>query len=64
MIKSALGNGVGVYFKENAGALYRECYGDLIVALKDETALCGCVEKRFRDKMKSDFRLSGLSSSL
>ena len=47
VIKSALGNGVGVYFKENAGALYRECYGDLIVALKDETALCGCVEKRY-----------------
>ncbi len=46
-IKSALGNSIGVQFAMSSDELYSEGYGDLIVALKDETALCACVDKKF-----------------
>ena len=39
VIKSALGNCVGVNFAMNADELYTEAYGDLIVSLKDESKL-------------------------
>lgn len=39
VIRSALGNGVGVKFGMTADELYTECYGDLIVSVKDESAL-------------------------
>ena len=39
VVKSALGNSVGVDFAMTADELYTEGYGDLVVALKDETAL-------------------------
>ncbi len=39
VIRSALGNGVGVKFEMTADELYTECYGDLIVSVKDESAL-------------------------
>ncbi|MBQ8374980.1 MAG: phosphoribosylformylglycinamidine synthase [Clostridia bacterium] len=47
VIKSALGNECGVRFAMSADELYTEAYGDLIVSLKDETALCGCIAKEF-----------------
>ncbi|MBO5363759.1 MAG: phosphoribosylformylglycinamidine synthase, partial [Clostridia bacterium] len=45
VIKSALGNSVGVNFAMNADELYTEGYGDLIVSLKDEGAICDCISK-------------------
>ena len=47
VIKSALGNSLGVQFAMSADELYAEGYGDLIVSLKDETALCGCISKKW-----------------
>ena len=46
VIKSALGNAVGVNFTMSADELYSEGYGDLVVALKDESALCSCISKK------------------
>ena len=40
VIKSALGNNLGVKFDMTADELYTEAYGDLIVAMKDESAVC------------------------
>ncbi len=39
VIKSALGNAVGVNFALSADELYSEAYGDLIVAVRDENAM-------------------------
>ena len=39
VIKSALGNNVGVKFDMTADELYTEAYGDLIVSMKDESAI-------------------------
>ena len=39
VIKSALGNNVGVTFDMKADELYTEAYGDLIVSMKDATAI-------------------------
>ena len=47
VIKSALGNAVGVEFAMNASELYSEGYGDIIVSLSDEKAICACVEKKY-----------------
>ena len=47
VIKSALGNEVGVDFAMSADELYTEGYGDLVVSLKDESALCACVDKKY-----------------
>ncbi len=47
VIKSALGNEVGVEFALSAEELYTEAYGDLIVSLKDESKLCNCIAKKF-----------------
>ena len=38
VIKSALGNSVGVKFELSADELYTEAYGDLVVSIKDEKA--------------------------
>ena len=46
VIKSALGNSVGVNFTMSADELYSEGYGDLVVSLKDEKALCACISKK------------------
>ena len=46
VIKSALGNCVGVKFDMTADELYSEGYGDLIVSLKDEGVLCSCISKK------------------
>ena len=47
VVKSALGNGVGVRFAMSAEELYSEGYGDLVVAIRDEKAFCGCVAKTY-----------------
>lgn len=46
VIKSALGNSVGVKFEMSAEELYCENYGDLIVAIQDETAFDSAVLKK------------------
>ena len=43
VIKSALGNALGVSFDMSAEELYTEAYGDLIVSLKDESVLDGSI---------------------
>ena len=47
VIKSALGNQVGVKFELSADELYTEGYGDLVVSLNDEKALCSCIDKKY-----------------
>ncbi len=44
VIKSALGNALGVNFAMTADELYSESYGDLVVAIKDEKALLGEID--------------------
>ena len=46
VIKSALGNGVGVNFEMTADELYTEAYGDLIVSIEDESAFCSKISKK------------------
>jgi len=46
-IKSALGNTVGVQFALSANELYTEAYGDLVISLKDESAFCGSIFKKY-----------------
>ena len=46
VIKSALGNTVGVEFAVSADELYTEAYGDLIISLKDESAFDGSIFKK------------------
>ncbi len=43
VIKSALGNGVGVKFAMRAEELYKEGYGDLVVSFKDETLVSSSI---------------------
>ncbi len=47
VIKSALGNSLGVNFALSADELYSEGYGDLIVSLKDENTICSCIDKKW-----------------
>ena len=47
VIKSALGNSLGVKFEMSADELYSEGYGDIVLSLKDEGALCGCIFKKY-----------------
>ncbi len=47
VIKSALGNSLGVKFEMTADELYTEGYGDLIVSLKEEDAFCACIYKKY-----------------
>ena len=54
VIKSALGNELGVSFAVSADELYSECYGDLVVAIKDESALCGCVARKYIGEVAGD----------
>ncbi len=46
VIKSALGNSLGVRFDMTADELYTEGYADLVVAVKDESLLCDCIERK------------------
>ncbi|MBR2903774.1 MAG: phosphoribosylformylglycinamidine synthase [Clostridia bacterium] len=47
VIKSALGNEVGVKFAMDTADLYREAYGDLVVAIKDEKAFAADIAKAY-----------------
>ena len=65
VIKSALGNGVGVQFALNANELYSENYGDLVVAIKDEKAFDNAVKKIYVGEAKgSAFECNGEKVSL
>ena len=54
VIKSALGNEVGVRFALPADELYTEAYGDLVVALSDESLLSADIEKKFLGEAVGD----------
>ena len=47
VIKSALGNELGVKFDMSADELYSENYGALVISLKDETAFSGSIFKKW-----------------
>ena len=47
VLKSALGNSVGVEFAVSADELYTEAYGDLIISLKDEAAFDCAICKKY-----------------
>ena len=59
VIKSALGNELGVKFAMPADELYSEGYGDLVVSLKDETAICGCISKQYIGEVTGDAFVCG-----
>ena len=59
VIKSALGNSVGVEFAMTADELYTEGYGDLIVSLKDENAVCSCVTKKCVGQVRGEAFVCG-----
>ncbi len=46
VIKSALGNEVGVKFDMSADELYSEGYGDIVLSLSDEKAICSRIEMK------------------
>jgi phosphoribosylformylglycinamidine synthase len=46
VIKSALGNGVGVKFTMTADELYTEGYGDLVISVKDENVFNKLINKK------------------
>ena len=46
VIKSALGNSLGVKFALTADELYSEAYGDLVISLKNESAFDGAIFKK------------------
>ena len=62
VIKSALGNEVGVTFAMNADELYTEGYGDLIVSLKDEKGICSCIAKNYVGEACGDGFVCGKES--
>ncbi len=55
VVKSCLGNELGFAFAQSAEELYREAYGDLIVALRDEKAF-GVKTKHYIGEAKTDGR--------
>ncbi len=59
VIKSALGNSVGVHFEMTADELYREGYGDLIISLKDESAFDTSVSKKYVGQVCGDCFICG-----
>ena len=54
VIKSALGNEVGVNFALSADELYTEAYGDLVVSLKDEQAFSDSICKKYVGQVCGD----------
>ena len=62
VVKSALGNGVGVEFAVDATKLYSEAYGDLVVAIKDETAFNGAIAKTYIGTAKGNALVCGTES--
>ncbi len=62
VIKSALGNSLGVNFEMSADELYSEGYGDLVVSLKDESALCKCVARKRVGQVRGESYTCGKTS--
>ena len=54
VIKSALGNEVGVNFELSANDLYSEAYGDLVVSLRDESAFNSEICKKYVGQVCGD----------
>ena len=59
VIKSALGNEVGVKFEVSADELYTEGYGDLIVSLRDESAFNSAIFKKRIGQVCGDAYICG-----
>ncbi len=59
VIKSALGNEVGISFAVSPEDLYTEAYGDLVVSLKDEGELCASVYRQFIGEAVGDAFVCG-----
>ncbi|MBQ8428090.1 MAG: phosphoribosylformylglycinamidine synthase subunit PurQ, partial [Clostridia bacterium] len=59
VIKSALGNELGVKFAMSADELYQEAYGDLVVAIQDEKAFDANVQKAFVGEVKGSHFVCG-----
>ena len=62
VIKSALGNECGVKFAYTADELYTEGYGDLVVAIREESELCGCVARKYVGEVVGDSFVCGEES--
>ncbi|MBQ7913093.1 MAG: phosphoribosylformylglycinamidine synthase [Clostridia bacterium] len=62
VIKSALGNTVGVEFALTADELYTEAYGDLVISLKDESAFDGSIFKKCVGQVRGENYICGNQS--
>ncbi len=62
VIKSALGNNLGVKFDMSAEDLYSEGYGDLIVAIQDETAFDASISKKWIGQVRDEAFVCGNES--
>ncbi len=62
VIKSALGNSVGVEFAMNATQLYSEKYGDLVVAIQDENAFDESILKKCVGQVRGERFVCGKES--
>ena len=62
VIKSALGNGVGVEFALTADELYTEAYGDLVISLKDENAFDKAIFKKCAGQVRGEGYVCGEKS--
>ena len=62
VIKSALGNSLGVKFEMSAEELYTEGYGDLVVSLEDENAICKCISMKRVGQVCNEAYICGNSS--
>ena len=54
VIKSALGNELGVNFTMSADELYSENYGDLVVSIVDESKIDGAINKKYVGQVCGD----------
>ena len=54
VIKSALGNELGVNFTMSADELYSENYGDLVVSIVDESKIDGAIYKKYVGQVCGD----------
>ena len=59
VIKSALGNSVGVEFALSADELYTEAYGDLVISLKDENAFNSAIFKKCAGQVRGEEYICG-----
>ncbi len=59
IIKSALGNSVGVEFALTADELYTETYGDLVISLKDESAFDSAIFKKCAGQVRGEAYICG-----